>query len=111
VIVIGIGITWLGYAIFMRGYTMVKGYNLSLGDLLSPSDYYKGKWPPPTAPDTVIFPTGKGGGGTASTSSTSSTTTQVGVIPPSKGHVCPDGFDYNPKTGKCDRKTLPIVVH
>ncbi len=57
-VAVGMGLVWLGYAAGLWGFSLVQGYNLSLGQLVSPTSYYKGKWPPQKAGNTVILPTG-----------------------------------------------------
>ena len=57
-IAVGMGLVWLGYTAGLWGYSLLQGYNLSLGQLISPGGYYKGHWPPQKAGNTVIFPSG-----------------------------------------------------
>lgn len=58
-IVIGIALVFTGYTCGMWGYCLIKGYNISFSQLISPSGYYKGTWPPPLITDTsVLLPTG-----------------------------------------------------
>lgn len=57
-IVVGFGLGWIGYTLLVTGYSWVKGYDLSFSQIASPTNYYKGTWPPPLAPDTVIIPNG-----------------------------------------------------
>lgn len=42
---IGFGILWGGYTLMFWGYTLIKGYDISLGEIVIPKKY-KGKWPP-----------------------------------------------------------------
>jgi hypothetical protein len=51
-------IAWLGYSADFWGYSLIKGWNLSFKDLMSPTAYYKGTWPPPVAGNTVVLPDG-----------------------------------------------------
>ena len=93
-IVIGMGLGWVGYALAWRGFALVKGWNLSTGQIISPTKYYKGAWPPPLAPDTAIFPTGKAASTTGDTSSPAPSTKPGAAI-------CPPGY-YKPlNSGKC----------
>lgn len=39
------GMLWAGYTLLMWGYTRVKGYDISLPELVIPGRY-KGPWPP-----------------------------------------------------------------
>lgn len=77
-IAIGFGIAWLGYALSFYGFSLVKGYDLSLRDVISPSGYYKGSWPPPAAPDDQVFPNATG----PSSTSPASKTKKKGQTPP-----------------------------
>jgi hypothetical protein len=87
------GLGWLGYALMWRGYSMVKGYDLSLSEIVSPTHYYKGAWPPPQAGNAVVFPTGKTQNATSSGTS--------GTTSPSASGTCPPGYTYNPTSKKC----------
>lgn len=92
---------WAGYALMWRGYSMVRGYDLSNSDIISPTHYYKGAWPPPPAGNATIFPTGSTDNAGASTAATNATTHNAGgTTPPTKG-ACPPGYTYNPKTKLC----------
>jgi hypothetical protein len=57
---VGIGLGWLGYAGVLFGWCLLRGYDVTLGELLSPTHPYgsgKGQsWPPPLLPDTQVFP-------------------------------------------------------
>lgn len=55
---IGFGLFWVGYALSTWGYFLVRGYNLSPKQIISPVGFYTGKWPPPKAGNTVIIPNG-----------------------------------------------------
>lgn len=52
----GFAVAWLGYTVGLYGYCLVKGYNLSFGELVHPKNYYKGSWPPPLIPDGQLWP-------------------------------------------------------
>lgn len=93
-IVLGIGLVWAGYTVGFYGYCLVKGYNVKFSQLVSPTGYYKGNWPPPVnIPGDTIFPNGQTGTGT-------STTTTPSQMPP--GPTIP-----TPKSGKCPPGTVP----
>lgn len=49
---------WAGYAAGFWGVSLLKGWNLSLKQIISPAGYYAGKWPPAQAGNTVIIPDG-----------------------------------------------------
>ena len=61
------GLVWLGYGLGLYGYSLIKGYDLSAGQVFSPVSYYRGKWPPPLVSDpTVIIPAGRPASSSAS---------------------------------------------
>jgi Transglycosylase SLT domain len=66
-IAIGFGLFWLSSGFVMYGYSLIRGYDLTIGDIMSPTHFYTGKWPPPLAGNTQIFPTGIGTAGSATT--------------------------------------------
>lgn len=91
-ILFAIALGWGGYATAFWGYSLIKGYNLSVGQIMSPTSYYKGTWPPAQVSDTVIIPTKNSptqaaGGGTSNPA-------------PTNG-ACPPGYTYNPATKTC----------
>ena len=49
-IAIGMGIAWLGYSVSLWGWCLLKGYDVTLGQIMSPAHPYgSGKsqtWPP-----------------------------------------------------------------
>lgn len=49
-VAIGVGLVWLGYTTGLYGYCLIRGYNVTLKQLVSPT------WPP------VSFKTGPQGG-------------------------------------------------
>lgn len=53
---VGFGVAWLGFTVGLYGYSLVKGYDLSFGQLVHPKNYYKGSWPPPLIPDGQLWP-------------------------------------------------------
>jgi hypothetical protein len=75
VIVVGFALGWVGYVAFTWGYSLVKGYDLSFSEIASPTNYYKGKWPPPLAPNTVIIPNGQAASATTGKKTAASTAT------------------------------------
>jgi len=58
-VVIGFGLAFVSYTFGLYGWSLVRGYNLTLKQLISPTAFYTGTWPPPKAGNTDIFPTGK----------------------------------------------------
>jgi hypothetical protein len=57
---IGFGMLWAGYAVSMWGYTLIRGYNVTFGQLVNPVHPYgtgKGQpWPPPLIPKGQLLP-------------------------------------------------------
>lgn len=51
-------LAWLGYTTGYWGYSLVKGYNLGLREIVSPVNYYTGQWPPQEAGNAVVIPDG-----------------------------------------------------
>jgi hypothetical protein len=60
-------LVWAGYATGLWGYCLVRGYDLTLGDLMSPLHPYSGPWPPPQIPDGQFMPGGKAKAAAATT--------------------------------------------
>lgn len=58
---VGMLISWTGYSVSLWGWCLLRGYNVTLGQLMTPLHPYAGKWPPGLIPDTQIFPGGAGG--------------------------------------------------
>src|SRR5262249_32016594 len=55
---LGFGIMWAAYTTGLYGYSLIRGYNLTLAQMASPAHWYTGKWPPAAAGNEQIFPTG-----------------------------------------------------
>ncbi len=57
---IGFGLLWAGYAVSFWGYTLIRGYNVTFGQLVNPVHPYgtvKGQpWPPPRIPQGQLLP-------------------------------------------------------
>jgi hypothetical protein len=53
---IGMGLGWLGYSLGLWGWSLLRGYNVTLGQLMSPTHPYAGAWPPPLLPNTQTLP-------------------------------------------------------
>lgn len=82
---IGMGLGWLGYALGLWGYSLIRGYNVTLGQLMSPLHPYSGAWPPAAIPNTQVLP-----GKQQATQSTASTTAAAGAAAaPSTGSGTP----------------------
>jgi hypothetical protein len=57
---VGMLLTWAGYSVGLWGWCLIRGYNVTLGQLMSPTHPYgsgKGQaWPPPLMSPNQIFP-------------------------------------------------------
>lgn len=53
-VVLGMGLLWGSYTLSFWGWTLVKGYDLPLTQLVKPAAY-SGKWPPAQLPDTAVL--------------------------------------------------------
>jgi hypothetical protein len=56
---LGMGITWAGYAVMSYGYVLIKGWNITFREWVSPLNTYQ--WPPsganpPTIPQGRVWP-------------------------------------------------------
>ena len=47
---------WAAYAVGSWGYCLVKGYDVSFREWVSPLSPYSGKWPPPLIPEGKLWP-------------------------------------------------------
>ena len=69
----GMLIIWGGYSVSLWGWCLLRGYNVTLGQLMSPAHPYgsgKGQaWPPALMGPDVIFPGGRPGAGGAASGS------------------------------------------
>jgi hypothetical protein len=54
---IGIVLAMVGYTVGSWGYVLVKGYNITLVQWVSPLHPFSGAWPPQCVPPGFIFPT------------------------------------------------------
>lgn len=57
-IAIGVFLAWAAFGLGVWGVALIKGWNLGFVDIWSPAGYYRGKWPPALAGNTVIIPDG-----------------------------------------------------
>jgi hypothetical protein len=57
--------TWLGYSLGLEGWCLWRDYDLTLGQLMSPTHPYSGTWPPAPIPAGQIWPGGAPGSGSA----------------------------------------------
>jgi hypothetical protein len=90
-------LTWAGYSVGLWGWCLLRGYDVTLGQLMSPTHPYgsgKGQgWPPQAMPDTQVFP---GGPAAASSSSPASSSSSAGGnaaagLPAPSGRLGPGG--------------------
>jgi hypothetical protein len=82
-------VTWLGYGVFVYGFSQVRGQNYSIGDLLIPGKFVAGV-PADSSSGSTTGTTGTGGAGLNLT----------------EGN-CKRGIDYNLKTKKCCTAATP----
>ena len=96
-IAVGMLLTWAGYSISLWGWCLLRGYNVTLGQLMSPTHPYgAGKnqpWPPGPIPDSQVFP---GAAGPSSPASGSAPPTSAGGntapgLPAPSGRLGPGG--------------------
>jgi len=52
-------LTWAGYALGDFGWCLFRDYDVTLGQLMSPTHPYAGPWPPPKIPAGQIWPGGQ----------------------------------------------------
>lgn len=73
---VGMLLGWAGYSVSLWGWCLIRGYDVTLGQLMSPTHPYgsgKGQtWPPPLMGPDVIFPGGRSGKSSSSASSSAS---------------------------------------
>ena len=55
---VGMLLTWAGWSVSFWGWCLLRGYNVTLGQLMTPLHPYSGPWPPKLIPDSQIFPGG-----------------------------------------------------
>lgn len=85
-IAVAMALGWASYTLILWGYCLVKGYNISVVQLVNPTHVYAGKWPPNLAGNEVIIPDGTAKSEVSATfesdttSSQSSTGSNAGVI-------------------------------
>jgi hypothetical protein len=80
------GLGWLGYTLGLWGYSLLRGYNVTPGQLMSPLHPYTGAWPPAAIPNTQVLP-----GKQQATQSTASTVSVNSAAPPAAGATVPAG--------------------
>ena len=60
---VGMLLIWGGYSVSLWGWCLLRGYDVTMGQLMSPLHPYgdgKGEtWPPPPIGDDVVFPGGR----------------------------------------------------
>jgi hypothetical protein len=64
VVAVAILLVWAGYSQGLFGWSLWQGYNLTLGQLMSPVHPYSGAWPPPQIPAGQTWPGNPAGTGT-----------------------------------------------
>jgi len=104
VVWLGFGIVWAGYAVGMWGYSLVRGYNLSGKQIISPVGFYAGSWPPDggkPAANTVIIPAG-----TKGTSGKTSIELTLANAPPGTGTTASGGPAPSQSAGVASKATI-----
>lgn len=98
-IAVGMLMTWAGYSVSLWGWCLLRGYNVTLGQLMSPTHPYGSAknqpWPPGLIPDSQVFP-GKAAAAPAASSSGTSTASGTGGnnapgLPAPSGRLGPGG--------------------
>ena len=88
----GMLIIWGGYSVSLWGWCLLQGYNVTLGQLMSPVHPYgsgKGQaWPPALMGPDVIFPGGRSG----SSSGSQGAAAAPGPKKKGSGRGAPTGF-------------------
>lgn len=57
-VAVGMGLLWATYTVMLYGYTLVRGYDITLVQMAKPGTF-SATWPPPIAPNTELIPSGK----------------------------------------------------
>ncbi len=57
-IAVAMALGWASYTLMLWGYSLLKGYNISLVQLVNPVHQYTGQWPPHLAGNSTIIPDG-----------------------------------------------------
>lgn len=98
---IGMVIVWGGYSVSLWGWCLLRGYNVTLGQLMSPTHPYgsgKGQaWPPPLMGSDVIFPGGRSGPGPGAAAPSSAGSPAQSSVTAAGGHVGPHQMPPVPK--------------
>jgi hypothetical protein len=89
---VGMIVLWGGYSIALWGYCLIRGYDITFTQLVKPSGYYAGPWPPAgTIAAGSVLP-----GGTAVTAAAKVNTTAQ--ITPAGGAAAPVAGSPGPGT-------------
>jgi hypothetical protein len=72
-VALGMGIVWAGWALGLYGFCLIRGYDVTLGQLVNPVNIYSGGWPPPFINDPSVILPGQAGTGSAAASFTNET--------------------------------------
>lgn len=97
---IGIVLLLAAYGTGLMGYSLIRGYDMTLGSFWNP--VHPGTWNTQIYTGTAVFPAGKTQGTPAGTGQNSPppTVSNPGKPFPSTGR-CPKGYTYDPPTRKC----------
>jgi hypothetical protein len=100
-VAVGMLLVWVGYSLGLEGWCLFRDYDVTLGQLMSPTHPYAGPWPPAKIPDTQIWPGGTTAAGSTSTGAATIPGTQE-VTP--TGGACPPGYQLGP-----NNRCIPVV--
>lgn len=57
-VAVGMLLIWGGYSAGLWGWCLIRDYDVTFGQLVSPSHPYSGAWPPPPVPAGQTWPGG-----------------------------------------------------
>ena len=57
-VAVAFALIWAGYSTSLWGWCLLRDYDLTFGQLVSPTHPYSGAWPPAKIPATQIWPGG-----------------------------------------------------
>lgn len=92
-VAVGFLLVWAGYSVGLWGWCLLRDYDVTLGQLMSPFHPYNGKWPPAPIGDDVIWPGGRTPASSGSGGQGQAATTPGGITvnPPGGGVQIPIG--------------------
>jgi hypothetical protein len=100
------GLAWAGYTGMLWAYCLIRGYDVTLGQLVNP--VHQLNWKTATGkqiPQGQIMP------GAANAGSAQQTFPGTNEVAPTAGNQCPPGFGYDPRSKRCVPLVSPNVEH